>query len=89
MSRTLPKLANSDPSDRLIAADILFRQEPEEEEDKGKAQIATETGNLRCFDLGNQLQSEIGCTCSRRSSLHIVYVDKLESGCLEAFNHEL
>ena len=39
--------------------------------------------------LGNQLQSEIGCTCDWRSSLHIVYVDELKAGCLEAFNHEL
>lgn len=34
MSRIHPECPDSDPSDRPIAADILLRQEPDEEEDE-------------------------------------------------------
>jgi hypothetical protein len=34
MSRTHPECTEADPSDRLVAADILLRQEPDEEEDE-------------------------------------------------------
>ena len=40
-------------------------------------------------DWGNELQNKIGYNCGWRPDLHIVYVDKLEPRCLEAFNHEL
>ena len=33
MTRIYPEAPGSDPSDRLIAADVLLRQEPAEEED--------------------------------------------------------
>jgi hypothetical protein len=35
MSRILPECPHSDPSDRPVAADVLLRQEPDEEEDEG------------------------------------------------------
>jgi hypothetical protein len=34
MSRIHPECPDSDPSDRLVAADVLLRQEPDEEEDE-------------------------------------------------------
>ena len=34
MSRIHPECPGSDPSDRLVAADVLLRQEPDEEEDE-------------------------------------------------------
>jgi len=34
MSRIHPECPDSDPSDRSIAADVLLRQEPDEEEDE-------------------------------------------------------
>ncbi len=34
MSRIHPECLDSDPSDRSIAADVLLRQEPDEEEDE-------------------------------------------------------
>ena len=34
MSRIHPECPDSDPSDRLVAADVLLRQEPAEEEDE-------------------------------------------------------
>ena len=34
MSRIHPKCPDSDPSDLSVAADILLRQEPDEEEDE-------------------------------------------------------
>ncbi|HEY5174729.1 MAG TPA: hypothetical protein VII95_04095 [Terriglobales bacterium] len=35
MSRIHPEILDSHPSDRPVAADILLRQEPNEEEDEG------------------------------------------------------
>ncbi len=34
MSRRHPECPNSEPSDRLVTADVLLRQEPDEEEDE-------------------------------------------------------
>ena len=34
MNRIHPECRDSDPSDRLVAADFLFRQEPDEEEEE-------------------------------------------------------
>jgi len=34
MSRIHPECPDSDPPDRLVAADVLLRQEPDEEEDE-------------------------------------------------------
>lgn len=34
MSRIHPECPDSDPFDRLVAADVLLRQEPDEEEDE-------------------------------------------------------
>jgi hypothetical protein len=34
MSRMHPECPDSDPTDWLVAADVLLRQEPEEEEDE-------------------------------------------------------
>jgi hypothetical protein len=34
MSRIHPRCYDSDPSDRPVAADVLLRQEPDEEEDE-------------------------------------------------------
>ena len=34
MSRIHPECPDSDPSERLVAADVLLRQEPDEEEDE-------------------------------------------------------
>ena len=34
MSRILPGRPDSDPCDRSVAADVLLRQEPDEEEDE-------------------------------------------------------
>ena len=34
MSRIHPECPDSDPSGRLVAADVLLRQEPDEEEDE-------------------------------------------------------
>jgi hypothetical protein len=34
MSRTHPECPNSHPFDRSLAADVLLRQEPDEEEDE-------------------------------------------------------
>ena len=34
MSRIHPECSDSDPSDRSVAADVLLRQEPDEEEDE-------------------------------------------------------
>ncbi len=34
MSRIHPECSNSDPTDLLVAADVLFLQEPNEEEDE-------------------------------------------------------
>jgi hypothetical protein len=34
MSRIHPECSYSDPSDRWVAADVLLRQEPDEEEDE-------------------------------------------------------
>ncbi|HEX4921264.1 MAG TPA: hypothetical protein VFV92_11055, partial [Candidatus Bathyarchaeia archaeon] len=34
MSRIHPEWPDSDPSDRSVAADVLLRQEPDEEEDE-------------------------------------------------------
>jgi hypothetical protein len=36
MSRIHPECPDSDPSGRLVAADVLLRQEPDEEEDEGE-----------------------------------------------------
>ena len=34
MSRIHPECPDSDPADRSVAADVLLRQEPDEEEDQ-------------------------------------------------------
>jgi hypothetical protein len=34
MDRIRPEFLDPDPSDRLVAADVLLREEPEEEEDE-------------------------------------------------------
>ncbi len=38
MSTIHPECPNSDSSDRLVAADVLLRQEPDEEEDEEEDQ---------------------------------------------------
>ena len=38
MSRIHPECPDSDPSDRSVAADVLLRQEPDEEEDEEEDQ---------------------------------------------------
>jgi hypothetical protein len=35
MSRICPQCLDANPSDRLAQADVLLRQEPDEEEDEG------------------------------------------------------
>jgi hypothetical protein len=36
MRRTRPECLDSNPSDRSVAADVLLRQEPDEEENEGE-----------------------------------------------------
>ena len=53
MSRIHPECPGSDPSDRLIAADVLLRQEPDEEEEEENDENEEDDNNEEDGDEGD------------------------------------